>query len=86
MLNALQRNYIIVKDVEIVYAIGKINHGKIEGGTSWGCNIAINNNIPTYLFDMYTNNWYFVNSNGFLIQIHFKSTESILVSLRIFIS
>jgi hypothetical protein len=35
--NLLRRNYLIVKNVDRVYAIGTITNGVINGGTAWGC-------------------------------------------------
>src|ERR1700722_12190899 len=58
--NLLRRNYYIVKDVDTVYAIGRLkyDHSQVIGGTGWGVQMAINNGLDLYLYDMATTSWY----------------------------
>jgi len=75
-LKLLQRNWWIVKDVDAVVAIGKLDpngHGLgVEGGTAWGCEmfwLAQNSPlrssaVPLFLFDMVSAKWYQVTREG----------------------
>jgi hypothetical protein len=58
--NLLRRNYYIVKDVDTVYAVGRLKYdgSEVLGGTGWGVQMAINNGLDLYLYDMATTSWY----------------------------
>jgi len=59
----LQRNWYQVKDSTAVYAVSNLINGNVEGGTAWATQMFIdihgaNNDLPLWLFDMITNQWY----------------------------
>ena len=56
--NLLRRNYYIVKDVNVVYAICNMEDNKIEGGTAWGVAMAINLNKDVYILNLIDKLWY----------------------------
>lgn len=67
-MNLLARSWNQVKYSEAVYAISRLqNSYKVEGGTGWACQMAIDWNKPLYVFDMKTNKWYRWNGNKFEI-------------------
>lgn len=57
--NLLRRNYLIIKNVESVYAIGKIeSEYVVEGGTGWVCQMCRQLEKSLMLFNLYDKKWY----------------------------
>ena len=56
----LIRNYFIAKDSYALYAFGYLesNKTKVEGGTGWTVQIAVDMGKKIYLFDLNENQWY----------------------------
>jgi len=69
MHNLLTRNYFIIKDSDIVYAVGNLNKntGIVEGGTGWGVEFAKLLDRNLFLFDQLNNSWYYYDLNKFYI-------------------
>jgi hypothetical protein len=56
--NLLRRNYLIIKNVERVYAVGKILNGFIDGGTAWGCYMYMyKGGKELYFYDIDKKHW-----------------------------
>ena len=51
------RNWFQVRDSDAIYAIGKISYNKVEGGTGYAVQMAINNDKPIHVFDQKDNTW-----------------------------
>lgn len=62
-MNLLARNWMQVKNSTAIYAIGVLNNGIVNGGTGWAVQMAIDNDIPVFVFDQEKNKW-FKNING----------------------
>lgn len=59
--NLLCRNWFQVKHSDAVFAIGKFNgklHTRVDGGTGWAVQMAIDNNKTIYFFNQPTKEWY----------------------------
>lgn len=56
--NLLRRNWFQVKNSDAVFAISTIKDGKVEGGTAWAVQMAIDNNKPVHIFDQNAKKWY----------------------------
>ena len=56
----LIRNYFIAKDSYALYAFGYLesNKTKVQGGTGWTVQIAVDMGKKIYLFDLTENQWY----------------------------
>ena len=56
----LMRNYFIAKDSYALYAFGYLesNKTKVEGGTGWTVQLAVDMGKKIYLFDLNENQWY----------------------------
>lgn len=54
----LSRNWFQVKNSEAIYAIGTINNNKVNGGTGWAVQMAIDNKKPVFVFEQVENLWY----------------------------
>lgn len=62
--NLLRRNYLIIRDVETVYAIANLQSPYIvEGGTGWGCELARKLDKLIFLFNLKDNRWYTSGKN-----------------------
>lgn len=61
--NLIARNYYIIKNAQVVYAVGYLNQRYglgVDGGTAWGCEYFKKlRGVDTtlYFFDMCTNKW-----------------------------
>lgn len=63
--NLLARNWFQVKNAEAVFAIGTFDaNGRVNGGTGWACQMAIDNNKPVYVFDQDLVLWKEYTING----------------------
>jgi len=63
--NLLSRNWFQVKNSDTVFAIGTFlnkNHTKVNGGTGWAVQMAIDNYKNVYFFDQNLESW-FIYSN-----------------------
>lgn len=58
--NLLCRNYYQIKGTQVVVAVGKLDYKAniVSGGTGWAVQMALDMDIPVFLFDMVTNEWY----------------------------
>ena len=56
-LDLLARNWCQVKYSEAVFAIGRMRQGRVEGGTAWAVQMAIDVAKPVYLFDQESERW-----------------------------
>jgi hypothetical protein len=57
--NLLRRNYWQIRDTHAVYAIAPLKENKIDGGTAWAVQMAIDRWVPTlYLYDLNSNRWH----------------------------
>ena len=56
----LIRNYFIAKDSYALYAFGYLesNKTKVQGGTGWTVQLAVDMGKNVYLFDLTDNQWY----------------------------
>ena len=56
----LMRNYFIAKDSYALYAFGYLesNKTKVQGGTGWTVQLAVDMGKKVYLFDLTENQWY----------------------------
>lgn len=57
--NLIARNYYIIKDAQVVYAVGYLNQTNglgIDGGTAWGCEYFKSMGV-IYFYDMCTSKW-----------------------------
>lgn len=61
----LARNWAQVKHSGAIYAIGSIYHNRVNGGTGWACQMAIDIEKPLYVYEQYKKQWYFWNENSF---------------------
>ena len=59
-LSPLQRNYHIARKAHTVFAFGKLcaDKKRVEGGTGWTVQLAIDQGKEVFLFDTNTNQWY----------------------------
>ena len=59
-LSLLQRNYHIARKAHTVFAFGKLcaDKKRVEGGTGWTVQLAIDQGKEVFLFDTNTNQWY----------------------------
>lgn len=56
--NLLSRNWYQITNSNSVFAIGKfIDKKRVNGGTGWAVQMAIDNNKPTFVFDQIHNRW-----------------------------
>lgn len=58
--NLLSRNWFQVKGGDVIFVIGtlvKSNHSRVNGGTGWAVQMAIDNHKDVYLFDQEYDNW-----------------------------
>lgn len=55
----LLRNSLIVEKAQVLFAVGRIEDKEILGGTAWGVAVACEASIPSYVFDMNTNQWFY---------------------------
>ena len=53
----LRRNFFIVLNAEVVFAITYISNLRAMGRTAWGIQLAIDMGKPMYIFDMGVNQW-----------------------------
>lgn len=62
----LRRNYYQVIDSNSCYAVTRIIHGKVDGGTAWAVQMFIDKHMkntpfascPCWVYDMVTNQWF----------------------------
>jgi hypothetical protein len=60
--NLISRNWFQVKNSEAIFAIGIFfdeTKTKVNGGTGWAVQMAINNRKPIYFFDQDSDKWYY---------------------------
>ena len=64
----LQRNWCIVRHVNQVVGVSKLNKKRtlVDGGTGWGIHAAILKGIPVYVFDQSLREWFTWSSDGFI--------------------
>jgi hypothetical protein len=56
--NLLSRNWFQVKNSNAIFAIGKLSgKDKVDGGTGWAVQMAIDVNKPVIVFDQIKNTW-----------------------------
>lgn len=56
--NLLSRNWFQVKNSDAIFAIGKFsNQGKVEGGTGWAVQMAIDSKKEIFVFNQIQNIW-----------------------------
>lgn len=67
--NLLRRNWQQVKNSDAVFAVGNINNAKtkVEGGTGWAVQMAIDNETPVFVFDHNSSKWYTWNNDRFIV-------------------
>lgn len=58
----IQRNYLIVRSADAVFAIGTLQQEKgmediVRGGTGWGVQFAIHQQKPVFLYNQLTEQW-----------------------------
>lgn len=53
----LSRSWFQVKNSEAVIAVGKMEYGKVDGGTAWAVQMATDERIPVYFFDQESRKW-----------------------------
>ena len=55
----LRRNWYQVKDSNGVFAIGKLSasRSRVEGGTGWAVQMAVDSKKPVYVFDIVNSLW-----------------------------
>lgn len=59
--NLLSRNWFQVKNADAIYAIGMFQtdaHLKVDGGTGWAVQMALDVNKPVFFFDQLSKQWY----------------------------
>ena len=56
--NYLARDYTQVKYSDAVFAIGTLKYGKVDGGTGWAVQMAIDSLKPVHIFNLDTEKWY----------------------------
>lgn len=62
--NLLRRNYLIVKDVDVIFAVGKLQSPYIvEGGTGWACELGRRLDKMIIIFNLTDNHWYTSSKN-----------------------
>jgi hypothetical protein len=62
--NLLRRNYLIIKNVNSVYAIGNIeSEYVVEGGTGWACELARQLDKELFVYNLYDKVWYTRSGN-----------------------
>lgn len=59
--NLLGRNWVQVKNSDAIFAIGTLQRGRVDGGTGWAVQMAIDNRKPVHIFDLNTQKWYTYN-------------------------
>lgn len=64
--NLLRRNYYQVKNSDAIFAISTITKNKVDGGTGWAVQMAIDMGKPVYVFDQNTGGWYTWNGSKFI--------------------
>lgn len=58
--NLLRRNYLIIRDVPVVYAVAELEkEDTVKGGTGWGCAMAQNLGKTVYLYEQFFGRWMF---------------------------
>lgn len=62
-MNLLARNYMQVKNSDVIFAIGSISNGKVKGGTGWAVQMAIDDNKIVYVYDQFRKQW-FINKDN----------------------
>lgn len=56
--NLLRRNWQQVKNANTIYAISTISNNKVNGGTGWAVQMAIDEGKQVYVFDQDKNQWF----------------------------
>jgi hypothetical protein len=59
--NLLSRNWFQIKNAEAVYAVGQFSssaHTRVDGGTGWAVQMAIDNQKHIFFFDQDSSAWY----------------------------
>ena len=59
--NLLGRNWMQVKNSDAIFAICTLQRGRVDGGTGWAVQMAIDNRKPVHIFDLNTQKWYTYN-------------------------
>ena len=54
----LARNWMQVKNADAVFAIGELKYGKVDGGTGWAVQMAIDSQKPVHVFNLSTEQWF----------------------------
>lgn len=57
----ISRNWYQVKNAEVIFAVGKFYDNtltRVDGGTGWAVQMAVNNGKPIYFYDQPTESWY----------------------------
>ena len=70
LVNLLRRNYYQIRDCQAVYAVSKFKDGKVDGGTAWAVQMAIDIHgltIPVYVFDQVQGLWFRWTSMGWSV-------------------
>jgi len=59
-LQLLQRNYQVAKKAHIIFAFGTLNEDtkRVEGGTGWTVQMALNQGKQVYLFNIPSQTWF----------------------------
>ncbi len=77
--NLIARNYYIVKDAQVVYAVGYLNQSKglgVDGGTAWGCEYARKQDgVSIYFYDMCLDRWNVLCDDGWALIEHVPSPK-----------
>lgn len=58
VMSLLQRNYFIIRDVQVVYGIGQIIGKHVLGGTGWGIDMCKSLDKKIYMYDQYVKQWF----------------------------
>jgi len=76
--NLMCRNWFQVKNSEAVFAVGTfINQSdKVNGGTGWAVQMAIDSKRPTYVYDQMRGEWFSFNHKKNIFE--FLSTQTLL--------
>lgn len=56
--NLLRRNILVALASDVLYAVGYISDGKIEGGTAWCCYTFMERSLPLYFYNQHDKSWY----------------------------
>jgi hypothetical protein len=60
--NLLRRNWFQTNKSDAVFAISKIENGLVSGGTGWAVQMAIDKEVPVFVYCQNSNRWYHYKS------------------------